>query len=423
MRGMSVETAPDHPTTPAPWSIGLRVVFRLISLYLIVYVALNVAYRYPAGQIVSGLYMPRWRQFWLWATVHIFQVTGPAATYVPTPSGDTTLQYVQVAMFLGTALVGTVVWSILDRQRTEYRELHSWVRLLVRYALALILLNYGFAKLFPQQFVPLSFARLMEPYGEFSPMGALWSFMSVSRPYAMFSGAIEVAGGVLLLFRRTTTLGAMVATAAMTNVVALNLSYDVPVKLLSAHTLLMAVFLLAPDLRRLANVLVFNRPTAPADLDRVRFERPWARIAAHIVWVVFVGYSLQQQVAGNIAEYRALFMNPNRPPVLGLYQVESDHRTWRAVAFDDPRALPASVNRTPMTVRTKDGGVLRFATAWEGSQLTLNGSDVWTWSSPDTDHVVLERGGETIRLRKVDTTKLPLLSRGLHWISETAFNY
>jgi len=197
----------------------------------------------------------------------------------------------------------------------------------------------------------------------------------------------------------------------------------VPVKLYSTNILLMAVFLLLPDVRRLADVLVFNRPTAPADLGGARFEGPWPRIAAHIVWVAFVGYSLQQQVAGNIAEYRALYRNPNRPPVLGLYQVESDHRTWRAVAFDDPRALSASVNRTPMTVRTTDGGVLRFATVWKGNQLTLNGTDVWAWSSPDSDHVVLERGDETIRLRKVDTTQLPLLSRGFHWINATSFNY
>jgi hypothetical protein len=104
-------------------------------------------------------------------------------------------------------------------------------------------------------------------------MGALWSFMSASRPYAIFADAVEVTAGALLLFRRTTTLGAMVAAAAMTNVVALNYCYDVPVKLYSTNILLMAVFLLAPEFCRLAHVLVFNRPTAPADLDRVRFER------------------------------------------------------------------------------------------------------------------------------------------------------
>lgn len=421
MRAPAVTTASEHATTH--WSIGLRIVCRFISLYWIVYLALNVAYRFPAGRIVSTLYMARWREFWLWATVQVFGVTGPQATYVPTPSGDTTLQYVQQAMFLMIALVGTVLWSIFDRRRTEYRELHAWVRLLVRYALALILFSYGFSKLFPQQFVPLSFARLMEPYGEFSPMGALWSFMAASRPYAVISGAVEVAAGALLLFRRTTTLGALVATGAMANVVALNYCYDVPVKLYSTNILLMAMFLLVPDVRRLADVMVFNRPAAPADLGGAQFTHPWARIAATIVWLAFVGYSLEQQVASNIAEYRALYMNPDRPPVLGLYQVEGDDQNWRAVALDDPRMLSATINRTPMTVRTRDGAVLHFATAWKGNQLTLNKTDVWTWSTPDSDHVVLERNGETVRLRKVDTTQLRLLSRGFHWINETSFNY
>jgi uncharacterized membrane protein YphA (DoxX/SURF4 family) len=417
-----VDTVADHATTRVRWPIGLRVAFRFACLYWLVYVALNVAYRYPAGQIVSRLYMAAWRQFWLWATVHIFGITGRAATYVPTPSADTTLQYVQQAMFLVIALAGTVAWSMLDRRRTQYRELHSWVRLLVRYALALILFSYGFAKLFPQQFGPLTFARLMEPYSEFSPMGALWSFMGASRPYAVLCGASEVAGATLLLFRRTTTLGAMVAAAAMVNVVALNFSYDVPVKLYSTNILLMAVFVLVPDVGRLANLLVLNRPVAAADLSSPRFERRWARVAASLLWVVFVGYSLERQIAGNIAEYRALYTT-NPPPLLGLYRVENEHQKWRAVAVDDPRRLSASLNGAAMTVRTTDDTVLRFTTTWNGPRLILNKTESWTWSQPDADHVVLEKDGEIVRLRKVDTAKLPLLSRGFHWINETAFNY
>jgi len=138
----------------------------------------------------------------------------------------------------------------------------------------------------------------------------------------------------------------------------------------------MAVFLLVPDMRRLANVLVFNRPTAAADLSSPRFERRWARIAASVCWVVFVGYSLERQVAGNIAEYRSLYMNENRPPLLGLYQVENEYQNWRAVALDDPRALSATTNGAAMTVRTKDDIVHHFSTTWKAHQLILNKKDV-----------------------------------------------
>jgi hypothetical protein len=44
----------------------------------------------------------------------------------------------------------------------------------------------------------------------------------------------------------------------------LNMSFDVPVWILSFHMLLMSLVLLAPQSQRLANVLVLERPSEPA---------------------------------------------------------------------------------------------------------------------------------------------------------------
>ena len=90
--------------------------------------------------------------------------------------------------------------------------------------------------------------------------------MGHSAGYTIFTGVIEVLGGALLLFRRTTTLGALIVTGAMVQVAALNYAYDVPVKQYSAVLVLMALFIAAPDLRRVADVLVLNRATSPVDL-------------------------------------------------------------------------------------------------------------------------------------------------------------
>ena len=48
--------------------------------------------------------------------------------------------------------------------------------------------------------------------------------------------------------------------ACMAEIFTLNMTYDVPVKLFSFHLLLMSLFLLAPDTKRLLNVLLLNRP-------------------------------------------------------------------------------------------------------------------------------------------------------------------
>jgi hypothetical protein len=92
--------------------------------------------------------------------------------------------------------------------------------------------------------------------------------MAASRTYVLFAGLAEVLGGALLFVPRLATLGALICAANLTNVLMLN-SYDVPVKLYSFHLLLKAVFLLAPDVPRLAALLMFNRRVDPGRPQRL----------------------------------------------------------------------------------------------------------------------------------------------------------
>jgi len=71
---------------------------------------------------------------------------------------------------------------------------------------------------------------------------------------------------VLLVFRRTSLIGAMLAVPVMANVVLLNFAYDIPVKLYSIHLLIMALAVIAPNAHRLYGVLVQNCPVAPGDV-------------------------------------------------------------------------------------------------------------------------------------------------------------
>jgi len=251
-------------------------------------------------------------------------------------------------------------------------------------------------------------------------MGALWWFMGASTPYIVFSGAAEVTGGLLLLFRRTTSLGAMVSFAVMANVVALNYCYDVPVKLYSSNILLMAVFLAAPDLRRLADVLVFNRASAPVDLSAPRFERRWLRIAAAVFGVLLVGTQLVENLYQGWKGYRQSRVHPARPALYGLYDAESGAPpNWRKVAVDFPNGF---------TVRMTDDTTRFFQTDYDVSKsaITVNKKDTLGWTRPDPDHVVLtgtwEGAAATIRLRKIDASKFLLMSRGFHWINEMPLN-
>ncbi len=148
----------------------------------------------------------------------------------------------EVLCFLVIAAVGTIVWSLLDRNRPNYQRLQKWFMVYLRLVLATTMIPYGATKIFPWQFPAPTLSKLVQRYGDSSPMGLLWTFMGASRSYSFFGGATELLAGMLLVVPRLATLGALVCIGVMSNVLMLNLGYDVPVKLGSIHLLLMAGF-------------------------------------------------------------------------------------------------------------------------------------------------------------------------------------
>jgi hypothetical protein len=218
----------------------------------------------------------------------------------------------------------------------------------------------------------------------------------------------------------------------LTNVVVLNLCYDVPVKLYSAHLLGMAVFLVYPHLRRLVNVLVLNRPAEPAPLQPL-FRHPWAHRGAFVLRTViifgFTGLFLQQAYENSrmfapkvplhgIWEVETLELNgTDRPPLL------TDSTRWRRLLFEHPDLV---------LVQLVDGGWDGYKLTLKDQQMTLRKYDDPHWKSPLTWRQVepgllaLEGtfGGQAMqaRLRRLDESEILLISRGFHWINESPYN-
>jgi len=276
------------------WRSSTRIAFRFVFCYLALYCLYIFAgdqqfFHYLfSGRFTDSFIDPFWHRVVPWVGKHILHLSTDI-TIFSNGSGDTTYDYVLILCELFLAAVATVVWSLLDRKRPNYRALHEWLRFVVRLALAMQMFFYGMDKLIPIQFGSLTLARLSQRVGNLSPFTMLWTFMAASKPYTIFSGFAEVLAGVLLLVPQLTTLGALIGIGVMANVFALNMSYDVPVKLGALHYLLMAMFLVTPEMQRLINVLVLNRPAAPrvsVPLSNRRWINRGALILSALVGIV-----------------------------------------------------------------------------------------------------------------------------------------
>lgn len=436
--------APVSPTlepgapAPAAWSLARRIAFRFAFAYLLLYSLPGPVDSLPGMEFLSEAFESGWYAVVPWVGKHVMGLEKDITRF-PTGSGDTLYNYVQLPVLFAVSVLVAAVWSGVDRRRTQYVKAHDVLRVFLRYVLAISMLSYGLAKVFKSQF-PFPFPeRMVEPLGEFSPMGLLWTFMGYSRGYNVFAGGAEVLGGLLLLSRRTTTLGALVIVAVMTNVVALNFFYDVPVKLYSSHLVLMAVFLLLPDVQRLLAVLLLNRATEPRALGTpFLLSRREARgiLALKVLFIAAVGWSFYDSRAGYFVKYNDA--SP-KPALYGLYEVESFTRDGQVLPplLGDPlRWRYLAVNRfNRASVRGMDDRVQRFGMEHDAGKATVTFTEgqgdaqkkfVLTYSQPDAEHLVVQgtfQGAPTeVRLKKVDDSKHVLVNRGFNWIQELPFN-
>lgn len=423
---MSETLINEHPQER--WHPFTRTAFRFAFVYLLLY---NLPFPLTALPYVDKA-AEFYNSFWTWLVPRIAR----AALHRDVPSvfngsGDRTFDYLLVACLLLIALVITVIWTLFDRKRLSYPTLYRWLNLYVRFSLGTAMIGYGAFKVISSQFPAPTLDRLMQSYGESSPMGLLWTFMGASEAYTMFVGFAEMISGILLFPRKTTTLGALMSIGVLSNVVALNFSYDVPVKLYSSHLLAMAIFLLLPDVRRLVNFFILNRPAECARVQPL-FRRPlWHRgalVIASLFLVAVVGTSLYQSY-----DQRRLFTR-QRSPLYGVWEVEefslgqstatASAPRWRRMIFDSPRRV---------AVQTTD--VLeRYGSQLDQDKrtLTLRKRDDPGWNtvltyeqvSPDviTFAGALNGSEMTARLRRTDERKFLLTDRGFHWINEFPFN-
>ncbi|MCB0609609.1 MAG: hypothetical protein H6562_04975 [Lewinellaceae bacterium] len=411
------------------WTPIQKIAFRFFAIYLFLFAMSNQF-------VLSFAFDALWRQIVPWFAAHVLHLEQPITVFT-NGSGDTTYNYVSLLVFALLALVATAVWTALDRRRQDYGKAFQWLVILIRYYVIYQMVIYGLAKLFYLQFQPPHFGKLIEPYGESSPMGLLWTFMGYSKGYTMFTGFGELAGGLLLLFRNTRTLGALVVFGVMANVMALNFFYDVPVKILSSHLVLMALFLIALDLRRVWQVFVANKAVEAVEI-RPLFGNPALEKAKTIIkWMIIVaglGLGTYSMVSMS-AQYGPV---ANRPALHGLYEVTAFQRNgeelpplltdtyrWRWLVIDwKDRAMVKYMNDTERYFDfIPDTTLLTIAVKANGRDGT---TDTLRYFPRDTSGFRIEGilEGDTLNIAMKPKKKedFLLINRGFRWVSEYPFN-
>ena len=438
----------DLPTAspePVRWTPLGRFGFRFAFSYLLLYA-------FGCGNVTLWNLIPKiggwiswnlaliWFKPAEWLAGHLFHVSGVGAHLHPAGSGDTAINWIAVGLMVLTALVAALLWTALDRRRLQYQTAAAWLRFLLRLTLVFAMCTYGIAKLFPLQMATPSLAVLNEPLGNTSPMTLLWTLIGLNPVYEMICGAAEIAGAVLLFFRRTALAGALLVGFVMTNVLLYNLFFDVPVKIYAAHLVLFAIAVVAPDLHALIDFFWHHKAAAPSGVWVPPAERRSFRFGTRMVEIVLVVLFLLNipNFYKGYAQQRDSMRHPS--PLSGEWRLDSalltakGHTVSKPVLTGDGQPLAALFFEPSgrSMARSADGvlwrGGAKIDPAKHTMRLFIQGTGdavVYSVAQPDPTHLILRPTGEdaatepVLQLTRVPLpSHYPLLDRGFHWVNE-----
>lgn len=311
----------------SPWNLYKRIAFRFAFIFFMLFIILLdwsvnpvFSFFYYEGnlaQVLDGIVA--------WLGKHLFQISYTIISPYDAQHNDRTYVYLLYFAMAAMAAIGTILWSVLDRKRTNYETAYYWLTTIIRYYLAFTLFLFALEKFFKMQFPDLGLYTLTEPVGNLSPMSLAWAFFGHSYSYNIVIGIAESAA-LLLLFRRTMVFGAILTLGTLFNVIIVNFSYDVHAKMYPTVLFVMAFFLVLPYVGRFIKFFFTNQATSLPPIQAPVFRKRWVRISKSVFKFLLIGgvivffindYVMSKQRRENRE------MNKSQAGISGIFDVTS----------------------------------------------------------------------------------------------------
>ena len=455
-------------TKPSPWKGYQKIGFRFALIFFILFIILL---DWSAIPIFSYLYYYGHLSILLdniisWVGKDVFHISYVIVSPYDAEHNDRTYVYILYFTIAMLAVFGTIIWSLADRKRQNYNLLYYWFTVIIRYYLAFTMFLFGLYKFFKLQFPDLGFYTLTERVGDMSPMHLAWAFFGYSYSYNVFMGIAECAG-LLLLFRRTTTIGALLTMAALANVIAVNYSFDVHAKLYPTILFIMALFLLLRDAKPIIQFFFTGKAISLPVIKAPVFQKQWMRVSKTVLKIVVIGYFLISHSTNNfgykkyeeerikaISEYSGIYdvelfiVNNDTMPIenpLRWQQLIIGDRMRDAVRFGGDSIAFASVDIDEKKLIVSGDPTVLYTnmqeiynelgptdnTYYKMDSILVARQMVSSFNFELSDSFMLKLKGTikndsvyvTATRRQIDINEFRLMKSRFHWINEATYIY
>jgi len=279
---------------------AFRFFFLFLGFFLLNFELVSIFITFKIYKKLALVYNP-FRKPLLWMDRHFFHSGYDPAIHENLPSDNHYGLVFYCSATIVFLIIG-IIWTFIDRRRPNDLKLNYWFGIYIRYLTALIMLGYGIDKLIPTQMPYPDVTELLKPMGDQNLFSIAWNFVGVSPGYQIFAGACEVIGSLLLVFRRTYIFGALFMPTVLCNVIAVNVFYNIGVKLYSTLLLAGVLFLLAPHVNTLIQFFFRNRNISLAE-HTFGFKTTWKRCVLLALGIFLVAGTILKNIINDYKAY------------------------------------------------------------------------------------------------------------------------
>ncbi len=250
----------DGSVLPRPWTNLEKIAFRIAFIYfLILCIPLY-------GKFYEHIFTLDFSKFTYHDIQTIVAFWPPQFVLILSEEGVFgLLNYINFFITLVPAILGGLLWTVLDKKRLSYNTLYYWILVLARYRLAYGMVGWGLKKIFPMQMVEPTIGMLNTHFIDMAEKKLYWSHVGIEPIYTVFLGFAEFVPGLLLLHRKTATLGAALAAVVTLNITIANHAWDAGVGVPAFYFTLIGIFIIWGDLPRIWRLLVGEKDEIRVD--------------------------------------------------------------------------------------------------------------------------------------------------------------
>ncbi|MES2284424.1 MAG: hypothetical protein V4547_01965 [Bacteroidota bacterium] len=401
--------------------ISFRIIFSFVLLFLI---SLPFPHHFipDIGQYLSSYFEVLVK--WFGENVFHFK-----RTYTSKLVSDSTGLYIHVfSVFIISVLI-SVTWTIIDTHRNNHDKLKYWFKVIISYYLSMQLFEYGFNKLFKYQFYLPEPNTLFTPIGGLSPDILYWSTMGASYSYTVFMGLLEIIPAILLLFKRTRLLGAIIAMGILINITMINFGFDISVKVYSCFLLFLSIVIVSPDLKKIFSFFILNKQVITNEWEpkinskkRILF---YSTFKSLVIGLILVDTLSVYFMTNNFNDDKA-----QRPFLHGAYNVEifvKNNDTLAPLQTDKYRLKRVFIHREGYLITQSMNDEMQdyklryeiisnklILESYDSSKITLD----YIYNKKDSTLFLSGRVyNDSIKIysKQIDLGKLPIFQQNFHW--------